>query len=160
MMLIQDVKRPRRSTFGSAGYDFFSPKEYELKPNEWTMIDTGVCLGEERVKVNVRHVGRKLFSRFKMWIRHEEYFIDQWFMMIAPRSGLSNKHGFRIRNTVGIIDQDYRDTIKILVTVDEPYTLAKGEKFAQGILLPYGVLEGEIAPTEARTGGHGSTGRF
>jgi dUTPase len=80
--------------------------------------------------------------------------------MLVPRSGLSNKCGFRIRNTVGIVDMDYRDTIKAMVTVDEPYTLAKDERFLQGILLPYGTFWGEIMPTEARNGGHGSTGRF
>ena len=147
-MIVKDgIKMPRRSTIGSAGYDFFSPDTYELKPNEWTMIDTGVSLeGNEYV-----------YTKFDTCMLHD---FEKWFMMLAPRSGLSNKYGFRIRNTIGIIDMDYRDTIKVMVTVDEVYTLEKGEKFVQGIILPFGVFTGEIKPSETRTGGHGSTGRF
>lgn len=111
------------------------------------MIDTGVSLdGDEQVETLLG--------------RYETFDFLRWFMMLVPRSGLSNKVGFRIRNTVGIVDMDFRDTIKAMVTVDEPYTLAIGERFLQGIILPYGVFVGEITPTESRTGGHGSTGRF
>lgn len=142
-----DVKIPRRSTRGSAGYDFFSPDTYELEPGKWTMIDTGVLMeGDEHVDTLLG--------------RYETFDYIKWFMMLVPRSGLSNKVGFRIRNTVGIVDMDYRDTIKAMVTVDEPYTLAKGERFLQGIILPFGTFWGEIMPTESRNGGHGSTGRF
>ena len=80
-------------------------------------------------------------------------------MAIVPRSGLSFKYGLRIINTVAIIDQDYRDTIKLKVTVEQSYTLKKGERFAQGIILPFGIMSGEIVPTESRNGGFGSTGR-
>lgn len=126
----------KRATFGSAGYDFTCPETVELKPGEWTDIDTGV--------------------RFD---GSEEVFLERWFMMIVPRSGLSNRYGFRIRNTVGIIDSDYRDNIKVKVTVDEPYTLKKGERFVQGIVMPFRIFDDEIKPTEERKGGFGSTGK-
>lgn len=155
MMIVKDgIKMPRRSTIGSAGYDFFSPDTYELKPGEWTMIDTGVRLSDEGVRRVDYSVGDAIGTTLT------PIGVGHWFMMLAPRSGLSNKVGFRIRNTVGIIDMDYRDTIKVMVTVDEPYTLAEGEKFVQGIIIPFGVFRGEIEPSETRTGGHGSTGRF
>ncbi len=134
---------PRRATFGSAGYDFYSPDTYYLTPGTWTDIDT-------RVRID-----------------NDDYCIDgngerirQWFMLIVPRSGLSNKYGFRIRNTVGIIDMDYRDTIKAKVTVDMPYRLEKGERFLQGIVIPFGRFVHEIPPTNERMGGFGSTGRL
>jgi dUTP pyrophosphatase len=143
----EGVEMPRRATIGSAGYDFFAPDTYELKPGEWTMIDTGVSLeGDEHVDTLLG--------------RYETFDYLKWFIMLVPRSGLSNKCGFRIRNTVGIVDMDFRDTIKAMVTVDEPYTLQKNERFLQGIILPFGTFWGEIMPTEARNGGHGSTGRF
>lgn len=127
---------PRRATIGSAGYDFFSPDEYDLKPGEWTTIDTKVRFdGEEDVPYL------------------------KWFMMIVPRSGLSFKYGLRIINTVAIIDMDYRDTIKLKITVEAPYRLAKGERFAQGIILPFGIFRDEIKPETTRNGGFGSTGR-
>lgn len=138
MRVFKDVKIPRRSTFGSAGYDFCSPDTYELTPNEWTMIDTGVSLDESKFGTD----------------------LERWFMLLVPRSGLSNKYGLRIRNTVGIIDMDYKDTIKAMITVDEAYTLQKGERFLQGIVVPFGTFIDEISPTGSRNGGHGSTGRF
>lgn len=129
---------PRRATIGSAGYDFYAPDNYDLEPGKWTVIDTEVAFTDEDRCLD--------FGR--------------WFMAIFPRSGLSSKHGFRIINTVPIIDMDYRDTIKLKVTVDEPYSLVAGERFAQGIILPFGVFHSEIKPETARNGGFGSTGRM
>lgn len=123
-------------TRSSAGYDIYAPGRYELKPGEWTVIDTEVAFTDEDVCTD----------------------FDRWFMAIFPRSGLSFKYGFRIINTVPIIDMDYRQTIKLKVTVDSPYTLETNERFAQGIILPFGVFRDEIEPTEERNGGLGSTG--
>lgn len=128
---------PKRSTVGSAGYDIHAPERYELKPGEWTLIDTEVALTDGDVSPN-----------------HCE-----WFLLLVPRSGLSDRYGLRFRTTVGIIDMDYRDTIKARVTVDEPYTLEKGERFAQVILIPYGTLIDEVRPVDVRDGGFGSTGK-
>lgn len=158
MKTIDGVKMPRRSTKLSAGYDFFSPGEFELRPGEWTMIDTGVSLDDYDevlrfdVESEVHEDGVEIYE--------DDHEVGRWFMMLVPRSGLSAKYGFRLRNTVGIIDMDYRDTIKAMVTVDEPYKLIKGERFMQGIIIPFGVFRCEIEPTEGRKGGHGSTGRF
>lgn len=141
MMIVKDgIKMPRRSTIGSAGYDFFSPDTYELKPNEWTMIDTGVSFDTPKEQI-MNPYGTK------------------WFMALFPKSGLSTDYGFQLRST-GIIDMDYRDTIKAMVTVDKPYTLQKDEKFLQGIVMQFATFSDEIPPTEERKGGHGSTGRF
>lgn len=129
---------PRRATIGSAGYDFYSPDRYDLEPGKWTVIDTEVAFTDDDRCTD--------FGR--------------WFMAIFPRSGLSFTHGFRIINTVPIIDMDYRGTIKLKVTVEEPYTLEFNEKFAQGIILPFGVFGGEIKPETTRNGGFGSTGRM
>lgn len=148
------IEMPRRATIGSAGYDFFAPDTYELKPGEWTMIDTGVRLTDDDV-AQVSEI-----VRISEYAGKGKRYVGDWFMMLVPRSGLSNKVGFRIRNTVGIVDMDFRDTIKAMVTVDEPYTLAKGERFLQGIILPFGTFKDEIEPTEARNGGFGSSGRF
>ena len=141
MMIVKDgIKMPRRSTIGSAGYDFFSPDTYELRPEEWTMIDTGVSLDTPKEMIM-------------------NPLCVHWFMMIVPKSGLATEYGFQLRST-GIIDMDYKDTIKAMVTVDRPYTLQKDEKFIQGIVMQFGTFTNEIPPTEVRNGGHGSTGRF
>lgn len=137
---------PRRATRGSAGYDFFSPDEYELKPGEWTTIDTGV-----------RFEGGGVWN--ETGFAHTTLGKNDWFMAIVPRSGLSFNYGLRIINTVAIIDMDYRDTIKLKITVEAPYRLAKGERFAQGIVIPFGTFYGEKEPEKERVGGFGSTGR-
>lgn len=147
---------PKRATCGSAGYDFFAPQEYELKPNEWTIIDTGVRFdGTESVHYTkmYRPIPKDGYAH-TMCIEYP----SSWYMAIVPRSGLSFKYGLRIINTVAIIDEDYRDTIKLKVTVEEPYTLAKGERFAQGIVHQFLTFDHEVQPTQRRVGGFGSTG--
>ena len=158
MKTIDGVKMPRRSTKLSAGYDFFSPEEFELRPGEWTMIDTGVSFDGTECPCCM-HTGVPLPDDGCAHTISMRY-PAMWYMALFPKSGLSTKYGFRIRNVTGIIDMDYRDTIKAMVTVDEPYTLRKDEKYLQGIFMPFGVMSGEIKPTEERKGGHGSTGRF
>ena len=36
------IQLPKRATAGSAGYDFYSPLSFELKPGETVKIPTGV----------------------------------------------------------------------------------------------------------------------
>ena len=136
---------PKRQTRGSCGYDFYAPEDIVLTPGEWTTIDTGVRFdGKESVIA---------------LIQYPTYLFQAgWFMLIVPRSGFGNKFGFRLRNTVGVIDMDYRDTIKATMTVDIPLTIKKGERFMQGIVMPFGVFEDEEIPQSERNGGHGSTG--
>ena len=148
---------PRRGTVMSAGYDIYSPAEYELRPGEWTVIDTGVSFDGSEYPYFC-HQGRPIPQEGVHTVRIT--YPTTWFMAIVPRSGLSFKYGLRIINTVAIIDMDYRDTIKLKVTVDEPYTLARNERFAQGIFLPYCIMSNEIDVIQEREGGFGSTGRM
>ena len=137
---------PRRAEPGSAGYDFYAPHDIVLKPGEWTDVDTGVCFdGTEMV-------------RCPMESPEDTVFATQWVMMVFPRSGLGFRYGVRFSNTVGIIDMTYRDTIKARMTCDTECTIRKGERFMQGVIVPFGRLLGEIEPTEKRRGGFGSTG--
>jgi len=129
-------EQPKRATISSCGYDFALPYDVVFKPNVWVEIDTGV-----------RFDGREKFLPKT----------ERWFMLVAPRSGLGMKYGMRFANTVGIIDQDYRDNIMARVTVDKEVHLNKGERFMQGVFLPYLLLTNESTPTEERAGGLGST---
>ena len=70
---------PKRATIGSAGYDFYTPIDITLKPNQTINIPTGI-----RVSIN-----------------------EGWFLAIFPRSGLGFKFRLQLNNTVGIIDSDY-----------------------------------------------------
>ena len=77
--IYESIQLPRRATRGSAGYDFFSPVEFSLKPGETIKIPTGI-----RVEME-----------------------EDWVLQCYPRSGLGFKYRLQLNNTVGIIDSDY-----------------------------------------------------
>ena len=132
-----ELKLPKRATKGSAGYDFYSPLAFTLKPGETIKIPTGI----------------RAFMR------------EDYVLMVFPRSGLGFKFRLQLNNTVGIIDSDYYYSdneghifIKLTNDSNEDKTLdmAAGNGFAQGIFLPFGVTEDDEV-TELRNGGFGST---
>ena len=147
---------PRRSTLYSAAYDFFAPEDIHLIPGQWTDVDTGVSFdGEEKLSMYMTSV----LSVVGMpdATLEEDKQIDRWFLMCLPRSGQGFRHKVRMANTAGIVDQDYRQTIKARLTADDEITIPKGTAFMQGIFLPYLTLEDEVQPIEGRRGGFGST---
>lgn len=126
---------PLRATVDSAGYDFFSPIDFTLSPNESIKIATGV-----RVKID-----------------------RGWVLKIYPRSSLGFKYRLTLNNTVGIIDGDYFNAdneghifIKMTNCGDKPIEIEKGKAIAQGIFVPYGITYDDNAEG-IRTGGLGST---
>ena len=136
--IYEAIRLPKRATAGSAGYDFFAPAEFTLKPSETVKIPTGI-----RVEMQ-----------------------PEWVLKCYPRSGLGFKYRLQLDNTVGIIDSDYYNSdneghIFIKVTNDSkrPWknlNVLRGEGFAQGIFVEYGItIDDEAAGV--RNGGFGST---
>lgn len=132
------IKLPKRATAGSAGYDFYTPFAFELKPGESIKIPTGI-----RVKIN-----------------------DGWVLKLYPRSGLGFKFRVQMNNTVGIIDSDYYNSdneghifCKIMNDTNEDKTVSlnQGAGFCQGIFVEYGITFDDDTDDE-RNGGFGSTG--
>lgn len=132
-----NIKLPKRATTGSAGYDFFSPLNIYLKPNETFKIPTGIRVSLDEDKV----------------------------LMCFPRSGLGFKYRLQLDNTVGIIDADYyyannEGHIMLKITndgkSDKKVFVDKGEGFAQGIIVQYFKTDDDDS-IEKRTGGFGST---
>lgn len=134
-MIAPNGLMPRRATIGSAGYDFHAPTTIHLIPGQWVEVDTGVCLTDADFPTGL------------------------WFMMLVPRSGLGFRYGVKLSNTIGIIDMDYRQNIRAKITSDVECTIEAGDTFMQGILVPFGTLGNEVAPTLRREGGFGSTDR-
>lgn len=133
--LFGDDLLPRRRTMGSAGYDFAMPVRTVVPSHGSVTMDSG--------------------------IRMEDGDIPEGFvMLIMPRSSLGMRHGLRQLNTVGVIDSDYRGSIRFALTADDDLLIERGERFAQGVIVPYAVIPSEVPPTEERTGGIGSTGRM
>ena len=85
-------------------------------------------------------------------------------MQIRPRSGLALKYGITVLNTPGTIDSDYRGEIKILLINfgDEPFTIEKGMRIAQAVVVKYEkvklVESTNLSDTERGSGGFGHTG--
>lgn len=133
------IKLPKRATKGSAGYDFFTPETFTLKPGETIKIPTGI----------------------RVWMEPE------WVLKLYPRSGLGFKFRLQLNNTVGIIDSDYYYSsneghifCKITNDSNENKTveLSRGDGFCQGIFLEYGITLDDDADG-IRDGGFGSTSK-
>ena len=130
-----EIQLPERATAGSAGYDFRLPFSLTLGPGEECIIQTGI-----RCRMD-----------------------GGWVLMVFPRSGLGFKYGMQLLNTVGIIDSDFYHAeneghimVKIKNPSDKFLILNDGDKFCQGVFLPFGITDFDNA-TAKRTGGFGST---
>jgi dUTP pyrophosphatase len=86
-------------------------------------------------------------------------------LMITPRSSLPRRRKLICPHSVGIIDHDYHgEKDEILVQVqnigNEPVTVERGERIAQGIFLRIEKAEWEEVSSHGKPtrGGFGSTG--
>ena len=134
---LEEIPLPRRATAGSAGYDFFAPAETLIPAGGSALIPTGIRAEMEK----------------------------GWVLILFPRSSLGFRTGIRLSNTAGIIDSDYayaRNEGHIMVKMrnpsETPVVIGRGERFCQGIFLPYGTAE-ENDDFAERSGGFGSTGK-
>ena len=126
---------PTRGTKNSAGYDFYSPDEYIVKPNEIV----------------------------KIWTDIKAYMQSDEFLMLDVRSSLGGK--FMLANTIGIIDSDYYGNsnndgnigIFLKNISEQTQIIKKDDRIAQGIFLKYFIADNDHYNSEIRKGGHGST---
>ena len=124
------IRLPKRATAGSAGYDFFAPAAFTLKPGQMTKILTGI-----RARID-----------------------DGWVLKLYPRSGLGFKFRLQLNNTVGIIDSDYYGSdneghIQVKLTNDsregKTVEVEAGTGFSQGIFVEYGITVDDEADEAA-----------
>ena len=131
------VGLPETATAGAAGFDLAAAADIEIPPRGIRLVGTGLVIGVP----------------------------EGHFLGIFARSSTPLKRGLMVANGVGIIDSDYcgpDDEIKIQVLniTDAPVKVARGDRLAQGIVLPSPRIEWEEVdemrvPTR---GGFGSTG--
>lgn len=133
----EELVLPTRSTSGSAGYDFISTVSFTLNPGDSIKIPTGIKVQLDSDKV----------------------------LVCVPRSGLGFKYCMGLANTLGIIDSDYIGAdneghiwVKVVNNGDKSFTVNKGDKLFQGIILQCFTTVDDVA-SEKRTGGFGSTGK-
>ena len=136
--IYDSLKLPQRATKGSAGYDFYAPVSFSMKPGEEILMPTGI-----RAKINSGYV-----------------------LVLVPRSSLGFRYRMQLDNTVGIIDSDYyyaeNEGHMMCKLINDSrqrktLTISEGSGMVQGIFLPFGITEDDEAEG-IRTGGFGSTG--
>lgn len=131
---------PKRATVGSAGYDFYAPFDFELKP------------------------GAELFIPYGIRVKMEQ----GWVLQLFPRSGLGSKYRLQLNNSVGIIDSDYFEADNeghLMSTLancsydkEKILKINAGEAILQGVFIPFGITYSDEEQTKAvRRGGFGST---
>lgn len=131
-----EIKLPERSSKFSAGYDFYSPVNVTIQPNESKLIFTDV---------------KAIFNNDEV-------------LMLYVRSSMG-KHPIVLANGTGIIDFDYaygesdgNIGFRLLNLGKEPYEIKVGDRIGQGVLLKY--LTFENGNTEkTRIDGFGSSGK-
>lgn len=135
----EDIIIPKRSTKFSAGYDFYMPYDLTVKKNEVVLIPTGI----------------------KVMLNSDE------FLGIYIRSSLGFKYNLRMCNQVGIIDSDYYNNssneghifVKLKNEGDNDIILKKYDRYVQGIIQKYYIVDNEKEVEGIRSGGIGSSGR-
>lgn len=134
----ENARLPKRSTIGSAGYDFVSPETFTLQPGEKHMVWTGV----------------------------KAYMLENFVLLAFIRSSMGVKRSLALANGTMVIDRDYADNpdndgnigICLYNYGTEPQTINKGDRIAQGLFVPIFITDDDDTTTE-RVGGYGSTGR-
>ena len=137
----KEKKVPFYASSGAAGMDLTACLEESvtLKPLERALIPTGIAISLPSEKY-----GAFLFAR----------------------SGLASKHGITLANCVGVVDSDYTGEIKVgLINLSsEEYTLTRGERIAQMVIMPVAhanfTVADELDKTQRGSGGFGSTGAY
>lgn len=137
------VRLPKRSTTASAGYDFSSVVDIEIKPMKETLTSTLVPTG---IKA---------------------YMPENEFLMLVNRSSSPRKRQLALPNGIGIIDADYYNNennegeifLQLINYGEESQWIKKGERICQGIFTTYYLADDEEEPIAERTGGFGSSGK-
>lgn len=130
-----EIQLPIRSTEHSAGYDFFSPIDITIQPNESVMVWTDV--------------------------KASMYWDNVLLLFVRSSMG---KHPIVIANGTGVVDSDYYSNegndgnigFRLLNLGTTPYEITVGDRIGQGVFIKYGTVKDDKTTAE-RKGGFGST---
>jgi len=127
------AKEPFRGSSGAIGYDLYAVEAHGLEPGDRELVSTGISI----------EIPPGMYGR------------------IAPRSGWAVKFGVDVG--AGVIDPDYRGTIKVLLfnLGKDMFVVQKGDRIAQLIFekadTPVFAECSSLDGTERGEGGFGST---
>ncbi|MCR4328737.1 MAG: dUTP diphosphatase [Patescibacteria group bacterium] len=132
----KDLPLPEYKTEGAVAFDFYSRTDISLAPHEKKIAPSNFI-----IEVPKGHA-----------------------LIVAARSGTPKK-GIMLANNIGIIDEDYHgpeDEIGIWVwnMTDAPIEITRGDRIAQGLIVPIIRAEWEEVAQikESSRGGFGTTG--
>ena len=130
-----DAVLPKRSTAGSAGYDFCVAEDTMCYVNEVTYVPTGI-----KAQID-----------------------NGYYLQLSLRSSAPKKYGVMLANGIGIVDSDYYNNpdneghiMFAIYPFKNTVTFKKGDRIGQGVFLPYATTDSDAA-AGTRTGGFGST---
>lgn len=132
--LVPDSIIPTRGSDGAVGYDLYSNEDCIIESDNRWLVSTGISIV----------LPQGVYGR------------------VAPRSGLSVKHGIQVG--AGVIDPDYTGEVKVVLfnLGDADFEIKKGDRIAQLILerceTPPIVEIDTIEETTRGSGGFGSSG--
>jgi dUTP pyrophosphatase len=135
---------PRYITPGASGFDLVAVEDVRLNPGETKLVKTGLSMD----------VG------------------PGYELQIRPRSGLSLKTKFRVANSPGTVDSDFRGEIQVVAhhagcscapDSTGPIEIKMGDRIAQGIIqaveqATFEIVD-ELDDTNRGHGAFGSTGK-
>ena len=134
--LDKDLPLPKYETGGSVGFDLLCRESVTIPPQTVALIPANVIVETP----------------------------PGYMLMVTLRSSTPRKQGLLIPHGVGIIDQDYcgeGDEIQIQIYnfTDQPVTIERGDRIAQGIFVRVDTAEwSEVSEMGSATrGGFGST---
>lgn len=134
-LISKEARLPTYAHDGDAGFDIYSTESRVIKPGLIEIFSTG------------------LTSEFP----------KEWFISFRDRGGLAAKHGIHV--LAGVLDSGYRGEWKVvLINLGKKiYKVEKGERIAQGILLPIAKAKikevKNLRKTKRGSGRFGSTGK-
>lgn len=138
-LLNEDGKVPTYGSEYSAGMDLYSSEDKVIPSKSTILISTAISVS---------------------WSGEEA---QQYYLRIAPRSGLAFKNGLFVN--AGVVDYDYRGEVKVVIynSKEVDFEVKKGDRIAQCILekiiRPQILQVEELDRTERGEGGFGSTGK-
>ena len=112
------IKIPKYATKKSSCFDLYAAEDAVVKPNETVIVNTGVVFEPP----------------------------EGYGIMLYPRSGISSKTPLRFANSVGVIDNDYRGEVKILLEN------AKSKDAKQRVVPSYMTVDGEVVENDYKFG--------
>lgn len=166
----EQLTLPYRTTQNAAGYDFQSAKEMII-PSIWKLNFLKVLWAirhETAVTPDELEKAKRVLKPFLIPTGIKAYMNPNEVLIIANRSSNPLKRGLTIPNGIGVIDADYYNNegnegeifVQILNFGIRDIQIAKGERIAQGIFMPYLLADqDDQAQKITRSGGFGSSGR-